>query len=521
MESRPNLTPRRQTHRFPFCLRRRATPVLLLLAFSKAVLTASTAFAQPCVPPPDGLVAWWPGDSDANDIVGDHAGTLFNGAGFGVGKVGHAFTFDGFDDYLEVNHAPGIFFGNADAFTVELWFQPQSEALSFFLLKNANYGLQWRGSTQALAFYNGNYHFSTTTSWNLGQWYHVAVVDDGSASVKLYVDGLLDKADDGTAWNPNRFGTFTLEMCREWRSDGSRHFAGLLDEPSVYSRALTPAEIEALFLAGDAGKCKTPDADGDGVLDADDNCPSHPNESQADFDSDGQGDSCDFDDGLLLFTAIEEYLVFWQDEVTFDSFNLYRGDLGVLRTTGEYTQDPIAANAEQFCDLNSVCGDDACGLDPYIPTQGKVVHYLVSGSVAGVEGSLGDSSDGLERPNHWPAGGDGIGGHSVRPLHLGHDRQAQGDRAHDRRLPDRRLRHDEVGVRSEGRGCLLVHRGHRLGHRSFLRGLRAACPGRHPGDVRGGARLAGPGTHVGTGRAPRRERVLHRSHRHPRLHEVG
>ncbi|HET6278519.1 MAG TPA: hypothetical protein VFG08_07030, partial [Candidatus Polarisedimenticolia bacterium] len=34
------------------------------------------------------------------------------------------------------------------------------------------------------------------------------------------------------------------------------------------------------------------------------------------------------------------FYVAWQDETTFDWFNLYRGDLGVLVQSGVYTQDP-------------------------------------------------------------------------------------------------------------------------------------------------------------------------------------
>jgi len=46
------------------------------------------------------------------------------------------------------------------------------------------------------------------------------------------------------------------------------------------------------------GKTNNPhceDADGDGIFDADDNCPGTSNADQADFDGDGTGDACDAD----------------------------------------------------------------------------------------------------------------------------------------------------------------------------------------------------------------------------------
>ena len=126
-----------------------------------------------------------------------------------------------------------------------------------------------------------------------------------------------------------------------------------------------------------------------------------------------------------------------------------------------------------------------------------------------------------DAPVRLPGRTDGRGGHALHPLHVGHDRQAEGHRAHHRRLPGRRLRHHQVGLRSERRRRLLVHRRHRLGHRSQLRRLRSARQRRDGGDVRRRARLAEEGPPVGNRRAQRRDRVLHRAHRDPRVHEVG
>ena len=79
---------------------------------------------------------------------------------------------------------------------------------------------------------------------------------------------------------------------------------------------------------------------------------------------------------------------------------------------------------------------------------------------------------------------------AVHPLHLGHDRQAQGHRPHDRRLPARTCLHDhEVGLRPQGGRRLLVHRRHRLGHRPQLYRLRAAGERRDGRHVRGRARI--------------------------------
>ncbi|MBU1719307.1 MAG: hypothetical protein KKA07_09560 [Bacteroidetes bacterium] len=59
--------------------------------------------AQSCTTPPSGLVSWWPGDGNPEDIIDSNLGYLTNGATpTGAGEVGQAFDFDGTNDYLAV-----------------------------------------------------------------------------------------------------------------------------------------------------------------------------------------------------------------------------------------------------------------------------------------------------------------------------------------------------------------------------------------------------------------------------------
>lgn len=90
-------------------------------------------------------------------------------------------------------------------------------------------------------------------------------------------------------------------------------------------------------------------------------------------------------------------LVWWAAESRSDSYNLYRGDLAVLKQTGMYTQDPASVPlAERSCDLPTPDLSDFVTLAP-----GQAVFYLVSVNASG-EGSLGTNSAGQVRPNTLP-----------------------------------------------------------------------------------------------------------------------
>lgn len=72
--------------------------------------------------------------------------------------------------------------------------------------------------------------------------------------------------------------------------------AGCGDDPSFrgYRQASDAGDVSAdVDVRGDLAEEPLGDADDDGILDADDNCPHHANHSQADADADGAGDACD------------------------------------------------------------------------------------------------------------------------------------------------------------------------------------------------------------------------------------
>jgi len=109
-------------------------------------------------------------------------------------------------------------------------------------------------------------------------------------------------------------------------------------------------------------------------------------------------DACDPNDGNILVWLPDGATVEWQQEAGFEAFNVYLGDLTVLKTSGIYTQDPGTVPL----------AGRACGLvgstTPVVsnPPSGKGVFFLVTGVHLGVEGSLGTNSAGVERRNDHP-----------------------------------------------------------------------------------------------------------------------
>ena len=226
-----------------------------------------------CVTPPSGLVSWWPGGGNANDIQGDNDGTLFNGATFTSGRVGQAFSFDGNDDYVEVQNSPNL--NPTQQISVEAWYQPTSFAgngtnsivhKEYFTHDPPSYqyhlgvtGNLYPNTPASFNFrvaVNGNLVSVVTGSnfWIPGNWYHLVGTYDG-LEVKLYVNGVLRASTPASGTMTDYGKNVLLGAFANLNRAGIDYTPGIIDEVSIYNRALTAQEIADIYNASSAGKC--------------------------------------------------------------------------------------------------------------------------------------------------------------------------------------------------------------------------------------------------------------------------
>jgi len=232
-----------------------------------------------CVPPPGGLISWWPGDGGAASLFGDYNGTLVGDMGFGPGKVVQAFLFDGQDDHVAIGYAPALDVGMGNGLTLETWIRPDQVTTMQPLLE-WNDGLGgigvhlWTGVelntpgggagslTANLVDTQGGSHQVGTPPGRLlaGEWQHVALTfDKASGQAKLFLNGELAAQQHLGLFIPDTSGDLYLG----YRPSGpfaDMHYAGAMDEVSLYGRALEAEEIQSIFETQSAGKCHTAQA---------------------------------------------------------------------------------------------------------------------------------------------------------------------------------------------------------------------------------------------------------------------
>ncbi|MHB8419239.1 MAG: LamG-like jellyroll fold domain-containing protein [Myxococcales bacterium] len=219
-----------------------------------------------CVPAPSGMVSWWrfeppsPGADELgqNDLAFYRYGGLVDG-----GEVGYAVS----QPALGAPYSLGFPYGAQDR-TLELWVlvgNLKPGATAYF----AEYGIyndppNWDigagpGELFAVGANDGGLFFTEGSlviqgpPVSLGSWHHVAVTSS-DGGVSLFLDGQAVAGGQVPLDTPP--GTsFYLGFQDSYVGTFPARLPGSLDEVSVYDRALSPEEIQAIYAAGSQGKC--------------------------------------------------------------------------------------------------------------------------------------------------------------------------------------------------------------------------------------------------------------------------
>jgi hypothetical protein len=219
------------------------------------------------------IISWWPLDGNASDIVGGNSGSVTGGS-FQAGEVCSAFKSITFTNRVRVPPNLNL---NVATFTVEGWVR--LDALNPF-----NPIVVWKGSSAAnvsTSFGLGALGSGSTVSghpprtlWGLisdgGSWQvvyatqpltigaftHVALTADGS-HLCLYVNGVQQQSIcPSYTLTPQKTSS---ELVIGALNNNQNQWNGLIDELTLYNRALTANEINSIHAAGSAGKCRCTD----------------------------------------------------------------------------------------------------------------------------------------------------------------------------------------------------------------------------------------------------------------------
>lgn len=218
--------------------------------------------------PPVDLLSWWPGENTAWDVVGQAGGFMKNAAtggqaAYAPGKVGRAFSFDGVDDHVEAADAPGL--DLTGDFTIEGWINYSGVEGEQTIISKRNpdnndisYVLFVRDGTLTFASRTGGGEITETSGSYipLNQWVHVAVTLS-SGQIVFYYNGIPGFYNSHPVNRPDTTGNVTIgasvtnayPTAAPWGP-----YSGRIDELSLYGRALTPAEIDAIYWVGAGGK---------------------------------------------------------------------------------------------------------------------------------------------------------------------------------------------------------------------------------------------------------------------------
>jgi PKD repeat protein len=239
-------------------------------ATTTRALTVNSAYAQ-SVLGTTGVRGYWrlgetTGTTAADASTSNNPGTISNGplsvAGLLTGEANNARDFDGVNDFLNLSPTP---FGTPTTFSAEAWVRTGSTKSSgnyHYLISNSSsdfnngFTLAIDSSNRATFVVARNVLFTlrgqATSSVTLppNTTHHVVGTYDGSR-VRVYVDG-VERGNASFSSGITYASGRDINIGRKVSTTGqaANHLDGILDEPALYTSALSAATVTAHYNAG-------------------------------------------------------------------------------------------------------------------------------------------------------------------------------------------------------------------------------------------------------------------------------
>lgn len=241
-----------------------------------------------CAEPPADMAAWWPFDEPtgtaAVDIAGGNDGTYGGVAGPTPddGMVADSLRFGGVTSHVIVPDDASLDFPDF-TFTVDFWIRPDLGEVGGTIVRkglpNGPDPFQLAGPGYHIFYHLGHFFvffrgpsfgYQNDISDNFlyhadpEEWTHVAItVGPGVVSpgytykIELWIDGFLAKVTPmPNVGDPSNAESLVIGGSDFIGATTLHGFDGRLDELELFPRRLTPSEIDSVYLAGTAGKCK-------------------------------------------------------------------------------------------------------------------------------------------------------------------------------------------------------------------------------------------------------------------------
>lgn len=237
---------------------------------TSSVATLTVNPRPPCASVHEGLVSWWRGENDLTDAWDSNNGTP-GLVQYTTGKAGRTLVLP----RIQVSDAPSLRVTNA--LTLEAWVNPSTVSGSIPHTIVSKFDYPFTGIGQQSSYYlgltNGRVMFMlsgtgsartnttlvSTQTLPINQWSHLAATYDGTA-MRIFINGVMVTKQTYTggifAGNLN-LGLGNIPPSPAYFGMANL-FAGLLDEVSLFQRALSEFEVQAIYNADLTGKCFAP-----------------------------------------------------------------------------------------------------------------------------------------------------------------------------------------------------------------------------------------------------------------------